>query len=150
MYILSDKEVLKTLEDHIDHSQIPSKYGGGHTYTFGDLPNLYPDVLEGWTWEDGHSTGLPIGPIRWEEGEEGEMVAVAVGSEEGKKRRVVVGKLKESRWRDVFFPDIRATDEKVKGEKTGTSGIGEDAPRQSTSSEVTAAIPTSAGPPVSA
>lgn len=102
MFIISNHEVLQVLSEHIDPQSIPAKYGGGLQYNFGDMPNLLPDVLEGWTWAPGVER-LPIGPIRWEEGEQGEMVAIAVGSEEGVKRRTVVGSLNKN-WRESKYP----------------------------------------------
>ncbi|CAD6580888.1 MAG: hypothetical protein TREMPRED_002862 [Tremellales sp. Tagirdzhanova-0007] len=55
------------------------------------------------TSESASSRRLPIGPIRWEQGDDGSMVAVAVGSVGGTRRREVVGVLKRG-YREVFFP----------------------------------------------
>ena len=158
MFILSDKEILSTLKEHIDESQIPSKYGGGHKYVFGDLPNIHPDVLDSFVWEKPGTKALPKGPIRWERGESGEMVAVAVGSLDGVKRKEVVGRIKGSKWVDNFFPDIQQTDSRdgsthasgSAGPATADDNVdsGSLGGRPSVDS-ITPAMPTSAGPPLS-
>jgi hypothetical protein len=140
MFILSNSEVLKVLSEHIDPDNIPKKYGGNHDYSFGDLPNLHPQsgVLEGWTWEDGH-TALPIGPMRWVEGDDGEMVALAVGSHEGEKRQRVVGRLNR-KWKETVYPQVPSHSDVSKSTaENGENGNGENG-------EVVG-IPTSAGPP---
>lgn len=43
--------------------------------------------------QDGKKT-LPIGPIRWQYNEEGDMEMIAIGSENGKPRRRVIAQLK--------------------------------------------------------
>lgn len=58
------------------------------------MPNIEPEVEAAMKWEkpdeqNGKKT-LPIGPIRWEEGPDGEMQAWGVGSENGTPRRRLV------------------------------------------------------------
>jgi hypothetical protein len=58
------------------------------------MPNLEPEIEAVMKWENpdtqnGRKT-FPIGPIRWEEGPNGEMQAWGVGSESGKPRRRLV------------------------------------------------------------
>ena len=117
VHILSSSEVFHVLSQHIDPENIPKKYGGSLDFTFGDLPNLDPELTSRMTWyasqqpspnnsngmdgsndtnEQGSSDEtavLPIGPIRWEKGENGKMDLIAVGTEEGKARRLKVATL---------------------------------------------------------
>lgn len=58
------------------------------------MPNIEPEIDAQIKWENpdeqnGRKT-FPIGPIRWEEGTNGEMQAWGVGSEDGKARRRLV------------------------------------------------------------
>lgn len=58
------------------------------------MPNLEPAIEEQLRWEspstqNGRKT-FPIGPIKWEEGSDGEMQAWAVGNENGKPRRQLI------------------------------------------------------------
>jgi len=66
------------------------------------MPNLDPNLLEGFTWAEGVKE-LPIGPIMWEEDDGGKMRMVAVGTKGGVRRRLVVGKL-DRNYRDAFYP----------------------------------------------
>lgn len=58
------------------------------------MPSLEEEIEKSIKWEDPNVQGgkntLPIGPIRWEKGNNGSMKAVAVGSEGGRPRRKVV------------------------------------------------------------
>jgi hypothetical protein len=108
MHLLSDSEILPTLSQFIEPSNIPKKYGGTLDYKFGDLPNVDTEMLEGFTWAEG-VTELPIGPIMWEEDDGAEgggtrgMRMVAVGSVDGVKRRQVLGVLNRP-YKEVFYP----------------------------------------------
>lgn len=102
MHLISPHEVFSTLSAHIDPANIPKKYGGTLDYTFGDMAVLDPALLDGFTWAEGVRK-LPIGPVMWEEAEDGGMRMVAVGSEGGVRRRLVVGLL-ERKYREVFYP----------------------------------------------
>ena len=122
MFVLAPNEVLSTLQQHIDHENIPKQYGGGLDYTFGDMPLLDTAMVEGlgavWGDQAAGATGangsgdaaqarrLPIGPIKWEEGTDGRMRAVAVGSVKGKRRSEVVLEL-ERMYGEVFYPQHR-------------------------------------------
>ena len=101
MYIVPAGQENQILAEHIDPEAIPKKYGGTHTYGWGDMPVLEKSIRDQLVWENGYSD-MPIGPVRWEEGEDGGMVAVAVGTVEGKRREEVVMRLPKS-WRDTFF-----------------------------------------------
>lgn len=54
------------------------------------MPNLDPQIIKNMKWNDtaevnGHRT-LPIGPIKWRYDSKGDLVATAIGSENGKRR----------------------------------------------------------------
>lgn len=75
----------------MDPASIPKKYGGTLDFEWGMMPVLEPEIEAAIQWEhpeiqNGQKT-LPIGPIMWEEGENGAIKAVAVGSENGAPRR---------------------------------------------------------------
>lgn len=94
IFILSPANVYSTLSQYIDHENIPKKYGGGLDFEFGSMPNIDPEIEAVLKWEkpdeqNGKKT-IPIGPIRWEEGPDGEMQAWGVGSENGTARRRLV------------------------------------------------------------
>jgi len=94
IFILSPANVYQTLSQYIEHDNIPKKYGGGLDFEWGSMPNLEPAIEQQLRWEtpgtqNGRKT-LPIGPIKWEEGPNGEMQAWAVGDENGKSRRQLV------------------------------------------------------------
>ncbi|KAF2207388.1 hypothetical protein CERZMDRAFT_23613, partial [Cercospora zeae-maydis SCOH1-5] len=91
IYILNDKNMLSELSKVIDVENIPKKYGGKLDWSFGDMPYLGANVTQSLRWkevveENGHKT-LPIGPIKWEYDEDGDLVAIAIGTEAGKPRR---------------------------------------------------------------
>ncbi|PSN62444.1 CRAL/TRIO domain-containing protein [Corynespora cassiicola Philippines] len=91
IFILSPANVLPTLTEYIDIDNIPKKYGGNLDFEWGNMPNLEPSLEAAIKWEspatqNGKNT-FPIGPIKWEQGENGEMKAVAVGKENGQPRR---------------------------------------------------------------
>lgn len=94
IFILSPANVYPTLSQYIDPDNIPKKYGGNLDFEFGNMPNLEPEIESAIKWEspatqNGKNT-FPIGPIMWEEGENGVMKAVAVGNEKGQPRRRTV------------------------------------------------------------
>ena len=87
-----------TLKQYVDEENFPKKYGGKLEWKFGDMPNIEPAIADAMTWKEdvrqnGHRT-FPIGPIRWEYNENGDMEATAIGSEKGKPRRRVIAQLK--------------------------------------------------------
>lgn len=94
IFILSPANVYATLSEYIDHDNIPKKYGGGLEFGWTQMPNLEPEIEAAVKWEnpsmqDGKKT-FPIGPVKWEKGQNGEMQAWAVGHENGKPRRQLV------------------------------------------------------------
>lgn len=94
IFILSPANVYSTLSQYIDHDNIPKKYGGGLDFEWGQMPNLEPEIEAQLVWENpstqnGRKT-FPIGPMKWEKGENGEMQAWGVGNEDGKSRRQLI------------------------------------------------------------
>ncbi|KAL9091327.1 MAG: hypothetical protein Q9165_004961 [Trypethelium subeluteriae] len=90
IFILSNANMKSTLEQYIDSENIPKKYGGKLDYEFGMMPVLEPAIQNSLKWSSESASSsqktLPTGPIRWQEGPNGEMEAMAVGSVNGKPR----------------------------------------------------------------
>jgi hypothetical protein len=124
IFILSPAIVYSTLSQYIDHENIPKKYGGGLDFEWGSMPNIEPAIEEVMKWENpdtqnGKKT-FPIGPIRWEEGPNGEMQAWGVGSENGQPRRKLVFTIpKPVGWKTGPFPNTPAFE---KGDPLTTVG----------------------------
>ncbi|KAF1362619.1 CRAL/TRIO domain-containing protein [Lizonia empirigonia] len=94
IFILSPNNVYATLAEYIDHENIPKKYGGGLDFAWTQMPNLEPEIEAAIQWkkpslQHGRKT-LPIGPVKWEKGQNGEMQAWAVGQQNGQPRRELV------------------------------------------------------------
>lgn len=90
IFILSKGQTLATLEQFVDRANIPKKYGGDLDFEFGDLPRVDPEIQASLQWhepeEEKEQKTFPIGPIRWTRLDNGDMLATAVGSENGKPR----------------------------------------------------------------
>ncbi|KAI9827499.1 MAG: hypothetical protein M1832_004849 [Thelocarpon impressellum] len=91
IFILSASEVKPVLTELIPPANIPKKYGGELDFEFGMVPNIEPAMEEALEWVAPQSAGgskrtFPMGPVRWEDGTDGSMTAVAVGSVGGKHR----------------------------------------------------------------
>ena len=153
MFVLAPNEILSTLQQHIEHENIPKQYGGGLDYTFGDMPILDKAMVEGlgavWGEPNGNGNGqqavgtggnaqrrLPIGPIKWEEGTDGRMRAIAVGSVKGQKRSEVVLEL-ERMYGEVFYPQHRPLAAELEGKMDALQVVEKSEPPTA---------PTSAGP----
>lgn len=83
--IVPDSKRLEILSKFIPVENIPKKYGGQLDWSFGDMPFLEDKIVQSMRWkedvrEKGHRT-FPIGPVKWEYDEDGDLVAVGVGSE---------------------------------------------------------------------
>ncbi|KAH7401326.1 CRAL-TRIO domain-containing protein [Pyrenochaeta sp. MPI-SDFR-AT-0127] len=94
IFILSPANVYPTLSQYIDPENIPKKYGGKLDFEWGSMPNLEPVIEQQLIWENpnvqnGKKT-IPIGPIKWKEGPNGEMQAWGVGSEDGVQRHKLI------------------------------------------------------------
>lgn len=105
IFILSEAQAFKTLSSFIDPENIPEKYGGKLSFTFGGGPVLDPRLASRIEFKD-PSEPWPRGPLKWEREADGqditgadlESVVVdgdsvgvwklfAVGSDGGKERR---------------------------------------------------------------
>lgn len=100
IFILSAANTKSTLLEYIDEDKIPIKYGGKLDFKFGDMPMLEPGIADNVEWKEdvrqGKWRSFPTGPIKWTRDASGNMVAVAVGSENGQKRNKVIAGLKPS------------------------------------------------------
>lgn len=98
IFILSAAEVKPTLLQYIDEENIPKKYGGKLDFKFGDMPMLEPAIADSMEWQDNTRQGgfrsFPTGPIKWSNGANGLMQAVAVGSVNGVKRNMPVAEVR--------------------------------------------------------
>lgn len=97
IFILTNSNMKEVMEQYIDPENIPKRYGGKLDYEFGQLPNLEPGIVERLEFinsskQNGKDT-FPTGPIKWEENSDGQIQAIAVGSEGGKPRRQVIASL---------------------------------------------------------
>ncbi|WRT70596.1 uncharacterized protein IL334_007594 [Kwoniella shivajii] len=105
----SASEITKMLHTLIEPSAIPKQYGGTLDWDFGDMPVFDQASLKNLEWGEGAVKGkdgkftMPIGPVRWEEAEDGGMRMIAVGKRNGVKRKVVVAKYARN-YREVFYP----------------------------------------------
>ncbi|KAI9815750.1 MAG: hypothetical protein M1827_002146 [Pycnora praestabilis] len=92
IFILAHHEVKPTLLSYIDLENIPRQYGGTLDFKFGDLPNIEPAVQNILDWSTPEHT-FPLGPVKWIHDEKDDRTAVAVGSMDGKERRMLVASL---------------------------------------------------------
>lgn len=97
MSILSQANTLSTLTQYVDIDNIPKKYGGNLDWNFGDMPFLEPAIADSLRWKEDvrqkdHRT-IPIGPIKWQYDDDGDLVAVAIGTENGAPRKKVIAGL---------------------------------------------------------
>ncbi|KAK4497464.1 hypothetical protein PRZ48_011915 [Zasmidium cellare] len=95
--ILSNANTLSTLEKFVHIDNIPKKYGGNLDWAFGDMPALEPALADSLRWKEeirqkGHRT-FPIGPIKWQYDDDGDLVAVAIGTQNGAPREKVIAGL---------------------------------------------------------
>ena len=93
----------------MDVHNIPKKYGGQLDFSFGDMPMVDPAIEKMFEWRAGPVEGvgsrLPIGPIRWQKGEKGEMEAIAVGTIDDTPRREVLGWVQKP-FDDIFYRQV--------------------------------------------
>ncbi|KAL8790904.1 MAG: hypothetical protein Q9213_000329 [Squamulea squamosa] len=94
IFILSQDQVKPTLSAFMDVSSIPKKYGGELDFECGMMPSLDPDLRKCLEIKDARLEELFLtGPTRWVDSEEGEMVALSVGSIDGKPHKEAVATL---------------------------------------------------------
>ncbi|KAI2641226.1 CRAL-TRIO domain-containing protein [Xylaria nigripes] len=90
IFILSDQDVLPVLTTFMDIENIPKNYGGKLDWSFFDEPTYDDEIRRIAKWEDGFTT-FPRGPCYWRSTEDGtRLECIAVGSKDGKDRRVHV------------------------------------------------------------
>ncbi|OQO12390.1 hypothetical protein B0A48_03032 [Cryoendolithus antarcticus] len=97
IFILSAANANQTLLQYIDKENIPEKYGGLLRFKFGDLPKLEPAIANELQWQEnvksGNARSFPTGPIHWRKDENGNLNAIAVGTENGKPRNRLIATL---------------------------------------------------------
>lgn len=81
----------------MDIDNIPKKYGGNLEWSFGDMPALEPAIADSLRWKEdirqkGNRT-FPVGPIKWQYDDDGDLVAVAIGTQNGAPRQKVIAGL---------------------------------------------------------
>lgn len=91
-HTLQPLEVPPTLQQYLDTQNIAKKFGRAFEYEHGMAPKLDAEIKEGLNWLP-PSTSPPMGPLRWIDLGQGERVAVAVGSNEGRERGEKVASL---------------------------------------------------------
>lgn len=80
-----------TLQRYIDVENIPKKYGGSLNWEWGCPPSLDKSAQNALKWQQpakdaqGRDT-FPPGPIKWRKDQNGDMLAMAVGSGHGRRR----------------------------------------------------------------
>lgn len=119
-----------TLSQYVESSNIPKKYGGTLDWGWGDLPNLDPAIANTLKWEHPGkdakgNKAFPAGPVKWKKTSHGDIVAVAVGSEHGRKREETVAMMpvrnKYLNIGPVLSPQVSNTDYSAFG-PASTSG----------------------------
>lgn len=98
IFILAQHDVLPALSAFIEVENIPKKYGGKLDFEYGKLPNLDPNIRQYLSMEPTRDaeTLFVASPIRWVDAgeirDDGEMMALSVGTLDGKqhKERVAV------------------------------------------------------------
>ncbi|KAL8975912.1 MAG: hypothetical protein Q9205_007983, partial [Flavoplaca limonia] len=91
IFILSQEQVKPTLLAFMDVSSIPKKYGGELDFECGMMPSLDPDLRKCLEMKDPKLEELFLtGPTRWVDSDEGEMVALSVGSIDGNPHKEAV------------------------------------------------------------
>ncbi|QDS77905.1 hypothetical protein FKW77_000721 [Venturia effusa] len=102
IFILSAADMKPTLEQYIAIENIPKKYGGTLEYEFGMLPMLEEEISNNLKWTNPSADmqsgkkSYPTGPIKWRASSATIMEAVAVGSENGKRREEAIATVETS------------------------------------------------------
>ncbi|KAL8788752.1 MAG: hypothetical protein Q9195_007159 [Heterodermia aff. obscurata] len=86
IFILSEKDVLPTLSAFIDIESIPKKYGGKLDFECGKLPLIDSQVRAALDLRGAEDMFLTA-PVRWMDDENGELMALGVGSVDGHERK---------------------------------------------------------------
>ncbi|KAI4131370.1 MAG: hypothetical protein LQ338_001255 [Usnochroma carphineum] len=91
IFILSHEQVKPTLSAFMDISSIPKKYGGDLDFECGMMPSIDPEIRKCLEIPNPKLEELFLtGPTRWVDGSEGDMVALSVGSIDGKPHKEAV------------------------------------------------------------
>ncbi|KAL8948044.1 MAG: hypothetical protein Q9222_005736 [Ikaeria aurantiellina] len=91
IFILSQDQVKPTLSAFMDVSSIPKKYGGDLDFECGMMPSIDPEIRKCLEFKKPNLEELFVtGPTRWVDDENGEMVALSVGSIDGKEHKEAV------------------------------------------------------------
>lgn len=91
IFILSQDQVKPTLSAFMDVSSIPKKYGGELDFECGMMPSIDPEIRKCLDLKNPKLEELFLtGPTRWVDGSEGDMVALSVGSIDGKPHKEAV------------------------------------------------------------
>jgi len=93
MVILPQKGVLLTLLEHMDIENIPKRFGGTFEYEQGMPMALDKTICNALTWLPPAQSSLPVGPMKWIQGEQGTRVVVVVCTDGGNPRRDEVASL---------------------------------------------------------
>jgi hypothetical protein len=99
IFILSQSEVLPTLEKFIPIENVPKLYGGKLDFNWGDLPVLEPALADTLDWlgdsTKPESRSILTGPLKWLPSSiSGRMDLVLVGTKNGKPNKRVVARTK--------------------------------------------------------
>ncbi|KAL8689622.1 MAG: hypothetical protein Q9218_004748 [Villophora microphyllina] len=91
IFILSHEQVKPTLSAFMEVSSIPKKYGGELDFECGMMPSIDPEIRKCLDVKNPKLEELFLtGPTRWVDNEEGEMIALSVGSIDGKPHKEAV------------------------------------------------------------
>lgn len=97
IFILGANDVKPTLAAFIDVANIPKKYGGELDFECGMLPVLDAPILKVLQLSSPEkASAAPLflaAPVRWVDGDNGDLIALGVGSNDGKPRREVMATL---------------------------------------------------------
>lgn len=106
-----------TLSAFIDVANIPKKYGGELDFECGMLPVLDPAVLKVLTLSSPeNASAAPMffaAPVRWVDGADGDLIALGVGSIDGKPRRETLATLHSHAAQSAFPGMSRQTTRNV-------------------------------------
>lgn len=97
IFILGANDVKSTLSAFIDVANIPKKYGGELDFECGMLPVLDAPILKVLSLSSPEkASAAPMflaAPVRWVDGDNGDLIALGVGSNDGKPHREIVATL---------------------------------------------------------
>jgi len=91
--ILTQEEVLPTLQQYVEMTNIPKRFGGDFDFHHGMQPNLDPVIADMLSWHPSNSQ-IPKGPMKWVDEGWGKRAAVAVGSSRGRIREEKIAVLR--------------------------------------------------------